>query len=203
MVPYVSLLSVRYLSCEEAPLRQDDRAWRGWTPRPSHSQQREAAIPLLREPVSTVLSVRILEALTGPRCETCGYLCTLPLGLVVVPGDVLVAELVLGHTQQEHETRHGSMSRTRWAIEDGDGIDETILELEGRKFSSNDDGAPMLCNLVCTSMGRHVHINYCRGDPCDNPETQHINQRMVPNPDQPKDWITHGLHWRRMGKPVL
>jgi len=116
---------------------------------------------------------------------------------------MLVAELVLGHTQQEHETRHGSMSRTRWAIEDGDGIDETILELEGRKFSSNDDGAPMLCNLVCTSMGRHVHINYCRGDPCDNPETQHINQRMVPNPDQPKDWITHGLHWRRMGKPVL
>ncbi|KAF8491332.1 hypothetical protein F5888DRAFT_1057818 [Russula emetica] len=114
------------------------------------------------------------------RCETCGYLCTLPLG----------------HPQQEHETRHGSMSRTRWAI---DGPDGTSLELEGRRFSSNDDGAPMLCNLVCTSMGRHVHIDYCRGDPCDNPETQHIDERMVPNPEQPKDWITHGLHWRRMG----
>lgn len=88
------------------------------------------------------------------------------------------------------------MSRTRWAI---DGPDGTSLELEGRRFSSNDDGAPMLCNLVCTSMGRHVHIDYCRGDPCDNPETQHINERMVPNPEQPKDWITHGLHWRRMG----
>ncbi|KAF8488922.1 hypothetical protein F5888DRAFT_1622603, partial [Russula emetica] len=113
------------------------------------------------------------------RCETCGYLCTLPLG----------------HPQQEHETRHGSMSRTRWAI---DGPYGTNLELEGRRFLSNDDGAPMLCNLVCTSMGRHVHIDYCRGDPCDNPETQHINERMVPNPEQPKDWITHGLHWRRM-----
>jgi len=88
------------------------------------------------------------------------------------------------------------MSRTRWAI---DGPDGTSLELEGRKFSSNDDGAPMLCNLVCTSMGRHVHIDYCRGDPCDNTETEHIHERMVPNPDQPKDWITHGLHWRRMG----
>ncbi|KAI9460718.1 hypothetical protein F5148DRAFT_1377366 [Russula earlei] len=114
------------------------------------------------------------------RCETCGYLCTHPLG----------------HPQQEHETRHGSMSRTRWAI---DGPDGTSLELEGRKFSSNDDGAPMLCNLVCTSMERHVHIDYCRGCPCDNPELQHINERMVPNPDMPKDWITHGLHWRRMG----
>jgi hypothetical protein len=51
-------------------------------------------------------------------------------------------------------------------------------------------------------MGRHVHIDYCRGDPCDNPETQHINERMVPSPDQPKDWITHGLHWRRMGEFV-
>ena len=92
------------------------------------------------------------------------------------------------------------MSRTRWAI---DGPDGTSLELEGRRFSSNDDGAPMLCNLVCTSMGRHVHIDYCRGDPCDNPETQHINERMVPSPDQPKDWITHGLHWRRMGEFVI
>ena len=88
------------------------------------------------------------------------------------------------------------MSRTRWATYSPDG---TSLELEGRKFSSNDDGAPMLCNLVCKLMGRHVHIDYCRGDPCDNPETQHISERMVPNPDQPKDWITHGLYWRRMG----
>ena len=111
-----------------------------------------------------------------------------------------VAEFILGHPQQEHETRHGSMSRTRWAI---DGPDGTSLELEGRRFSSNDDGAPMLCNLVCTSMGRHVHIDYCRGDPCDNPETQHINEIMTPNPEQPKDWITHGLHWRRMGKFVI
>ena len=144
-----------------------------------------------------------MGVLTGTRCETCGYLCTLPLGLVVTPSSVLVAELVSGHSQQEHETRHGPASRTRWAVESGDAIDETILELEGRKFSSNDAGPPMLCNFVCTSMGRHVHIDYCRGDPCDNPETQHINQRMVPDPDHAKDLITHGLHWRRMGKPVL
>ncbi|KAF8270139.1 hypothetical protein EI94DRAFT_1572222, partial [Lactarius quietus] len=117
------------------------------------------------------------------RCETCGYLCTLPLG----------------HAQQEHETRHGSMSRTRWAI---DGPEGNSVELDGRKFSSNDDGAPMLCNLVCTSMGRHVHIDYCRGVPHDNPEVLHIDERMVPNPDQDKDWITHGLHWRRMAHPL-
>jgi hypothetical protein len=107
------------------------------------------------------------------------------------------ADSSLGHTQQEHETSHGSMSRTRWAV---DGPEGSCIELGGRKFSSNDDGAPMLCNLVCTSMGRHVHIDYCRGDLHDNSEVLHIDERIVPNPDQAKDWITHRLHWRRMGE---
>ncbi|KAI9443933.1 hypothetical protein H4582DRAFT_2125919, partial [Lactarius indigo] len=117
------------------------------------------------------------------RCKNCGYFCTLPLG----------------HTQQEHETSHGSMTETRWAV---DGPDDASLELGGHKFSSNDEGAPMMCNLVCSSMGRHIHIDYCRADvngPCDVAEVQHINDRIVPEPDKPKDAVTHSLYWQRMG----
>ncbi|KAJ7087696.1 hypothetical protein C8R43DRAFT_1244821 [Mycena crocata] len=117
------------------------------------------------------------------RCQNCGYFCTLPLG----------------HPQQEHETSHGSMSRTTWSI---NGPDDTILELKGRKFASNDDGAPMMCNLVCQDMGRHVHIDYCRaaGDgPCDGQEIEHIDAPLRPNPDQPKDWVSHSLFWKRTG----
>jgi len=117
------------------------------------------------------------------RCKNCGYFCTLPLG----------------HTQQEHETSHGSMTQTRWAI---DGPDEADIELGDRKFSANDEGAPMMCNLVCSSMGRHVHIEYCRAGGnarCRGAELQHINARMIPNPDRAKDAITHNLYWRRMG----
>ena len=93
------------------------------------------------------------------------------------------------------------MAQTRWAV---DGSDDTTLEVAGRKFSSNDDGAPMMCNLVCSSMGRHVHIDYCRADeiglgPCNDVRVQHINRRMLPEPDKPKDAITHGYSWRRMG----
>jgi hypothetical protein len=105
-----------------------------------------------------------------------------------------------GHTQQEHETSHGSMTQTRWAIDGPDGIG---VELEGHKFSSNDNGGPMMCNLVCSSMGRHVHIEYCRseeGTVCEGAEVQHINARTVPDPDRPKDAVTHNLYWRRMGK---
>jgi hypothetical protein len=145
--------------------------------------------------VGKLARLRFFLALINSRCETCGYICTLPLGSIIAPDILTVAEFSLGHSQQEHETRHGVMTRPRWAI-DGPGTD---LESEGRKFPSNDDSAPMLCSLVCTSMGRHAHIDYCRGNPCGNLETQHIDERMVPNPDEPKDWITHSLHWRRMG----
>lgn len=113
------------------------------------------------------------------RCGACGYICTPPLG----------------HTRQEHETRHGPMPRTRWAV---DGPEGSCNELGEHKFSSNDEGGPMLCNLQCMSKRRHVHIDDCRGDPHD-PEAVHINERIGPNPEQAKDWITHGLHWCRLG----
>ena len=83
-----------------------------------------------------------------------------------------------------------------------EGPDDAGLELEGRTFSSNDEGAPMMCNLVCSSIGRHVHIDYCRASrnaACYGAEVQHIDARMVPNPDRPKDAVTHSLHWRRLG----
>ncbi|KAI9443812.1 hypothetical protein H4582DRAFT_1039790 [Lactarius indigo] len=117
------------------------------------------------------------------RCTNCGYFCTLPLG----------------HSQKEHRTSHGSMTQSRWAVDGPDGVS---LELGGRKFSSDDEGAPMMCNLVCSSMGRHVHIDYCCAGEngfCDGAEVQHINGRMAPDPDRPKDAITHSLYWRRMG----
>lgn len=104
-----------------------------------------------------------------------------------------------GHTQQEHETSHGSMTQTRWAIEGPDGIG---VELRGRKFAANDEGTPMMCNLVCSSMGRHVHIDNCRtaeGTPCSGTEIQHLNARMIPDPDKSKDAVTHRLYWHRMG----
>ncbi|TFK93593.1 hypothetical protein K466DRAFT_91996 [Polyporus arcularius HHB13444] len=118
------------------------------------------------------------------RCPDCGYYCTLPLG----------------HTQQEHETLHGSMSKTSWAVEGPDG---TVLEVNGRRFGQNDDGAPMLCSMYCRSLGRHVHVDWCRraNDPagCGGPEHAHILVHMQPRPSEAKDWITHRLYWERTG----
>ena len=91
------------------------------------------------------------------------------------------------------------MSKTRWAV---DGPDDTVVELAGRKFGVGDDGAPMICSLFCSAMGRHVHIDYCRSEslPCQGSELQHIQTPLRPNPDRPKDWISHSLYWKRIGK---
>ena len=50
----------------------------------------------------------------------------------------------VGHSQTLHETRHGSMTAAKWLV---DSPDDSI-ELDGHRFGSGDDGAPMLCNLV-------------------------------------------------------
>jgi hypothetical protein len=105
-----------------------------------------------------------------------------------------------GHKQREHDTSHGSMSKTRWVV---DGADGTTFELDGRKFAADDTGAPMMCNLVCQAMGRHAHIDYCRTTPgavCSGAGIQHCTSRLSPYPDCPKDWVTHSLYWRRMGE---
>jgi hypothetical protein len=41
------------------------------------------------------------------------------------------------------------MSKTRWAI-DGD---EAVIQVQGRKFGANDDGAPMLVRVVFSLLG--------------------------------------------------
>ncbi|KAG8713463.1 hypothetical protein FRC11_012070, partial [Ceratobasidium sp. 423] len=80
------------------------------------------------------------------RCPNCEYLCTLPLN----------------HGQQLHETSHGSMITTQWVIQPDEDDEDPAYELQGRKFGSGDEGAPMLCNLVCAAQGRHAHIDFCR-----------------------------------------
>ncbi|PVF98363.1 hypothetical protein CPB86DRAFT_733118 [Serendipita vermifera] len=114
------------------------------------------------------------------RCNQCGYYCTHPLG----------------HSQDEHRTKHGSMDRTEWIIE---GDDDTFLELQGRKFATGDNGAPMLCSMVCKTQGRHVHISPCRAkDPalCQEGGVEHIRGKKL---DKEYDWVSHKHFWTRSG----
>ncbi|CAG8654608.1 15134_t:CDS:10, partial [Acaulospora colombiana] len=93
------------------------------------------------------------------RCKYCEYFCTLPLG----------------HSQQEHETSHGSMLRAEWIV---DGDDNAFYELEGHKYVTGDSD-------TC----RATDPNQCNGS-----DIEHI---QGPIRSQYMDWITHKEFWRR------
>ena len=59
----------------------------------------------------------------------------------------------------------------------------------------------MLCSLVCSALGRHVHVDYCRAEQgnCHGQQLEHIDAPMLPRPDKPKDYISHPLFWERIG----
>ena len=91
------------------------------------------------------------------------------------------------------------MSKVKWSVK---GSEDTVFEVNGHKFATNDNGAPIMCNLYCADLERHVHVDYCRSDDptsCGGAEIQHLSTRMQPNPEKAKDLITHSLYWKRMG----
>lgn len=56
--------------------------------------------------------------------------------------------------------------------------------------------------MLCSALGRHAHIDYCRtqpGDVCHGNGYEHVPTSILPHPDMAKDFISHELHWRRTG----
>lgn len=87
------------------------------------------------------------------------------------------------------------MGQTEWIVE---GDDDATLEVQGHKYATGDSGAPMLCSLLCETLGRHVHVDDCRpeGGKCVGAELKHI---VHPKENLDKDWVTHRLFWARSG----
>ncbi|CAB5384282.1 unnamed protein product [Rhizophagus irregularis] len=116
------------------------------------------------------------------KCQFCEYYCTLPYG----------------HTLHTHDTGHGIMTQTEFTGEDN------VFEYAGYKLRVGDQGTFVLCNLFCKGLGRHRHIDYCQNvinckDENQGRDIQHINEKVLPNPDKPKDFISHKLFWKRTG----
>ncbi|PKB94841.1 hypothetical protein RhiirA5_477274, partial [Rhizophagus irregularis] len=117
------------------------------------------------------------------KCPFCEYYCTLPYG-----------------HPQIHDTKHGNMAQTEFTGEDSE------FEYAGHKLKVGDRGIFVLCNLFCKDLGRHRHIDYCKneencqsGNQGQGQDTQHINVKVQPNPEKPKDFISHKLFWERTG----
>ena len=180
---------------------------------PASYSMRVRMITVWNRTLSIIVKKGQLPSLHVSPQLTYGQMCELPVLLHASLGCVIIVQAQIakancfvssGHSQQEHETSHGSMSNVRWSV---DGPDEEGLEVGGRRFSTNDEGAPMMCNLVCKALGRHVHIDYCRAeDPAEcrgNNEVHHVSRKLQPEPGRPKDFLTHSLFWKRSGEAIV
>lgn len=114
----------------------------------------------------------------------------------IVSQGILLESKSVGHPQALHETSHGSMSHTQWVLDSPDGS----VEVNGHRYGNNDEGAPLLCNLYCTSVGRHVHVA-----PCIDSAVRHYGEgrehasAIQSRTGDPLDWISHRLHWEKSG----
>ncbi|KAG8833320.1 hypothetical protein FRC17_010895 [Serendipita sp. 399] len=103
-------------------------------------------------------------------------------------------EFIPGHPQPEHNTSHGSMTHTEWVVE---GDEDATFQIKGHRYAAGDSGAPMLCSLLCTDQGRHVHVDKCNPDEygrCYGKELEHMDVLGAK-----QDWISHRLFWGRSG----
>ena len=93
------------------------------------------------------------------------------------------------------------MSNAVWFVH---GEHDGTVEVEGRKYAAGDPGDPMLCSLVCKSLGRHIHVDTCRsssgGGACGGgPGIQHTND---PDSNENEDLISHRVFWGRSGEEM-
>lgn len=139
------------------------------------------------------------------RCPHCDYYCFLPLGSCYLDPIIerirLIDKLLPGHPQKEHETSHASMKTPPWA-----GDPNTAGNSMSHTSELTEPGYPQLCSSRCRDLGRHAHVDYCRTSkndgPCSENSVEHMEGLMHPNPDLPKDWISHEAFWARSGTSI-
>ncbi|KAJ3110211.1 hypothetical protein HDU96_006820 [Phlyctochytrium bullatum] len=82
-------------------------------------------------------------------------------------------------------------------------MEDDEFEFGTHKFNRNDSGKCFLCQLHCKELKRHTHIDWCRHPDqphlCKRDGCRHINEKLMPDPNRPKDFVTHETLWKRTG----
>ncbi|KAH3761867.1 e3 ubiquitin-protein ligase trip12 [Pelomyxa schiedti] len=97
--------------------------------------------------------------------------------------------------QINHAAAHGNMIKTQFVSSGKD------IDLDGRLYGAGEPGVAELCNMFCNKLGRHIHILPCTAEgnePCSHTGEggiRHATATYLPNPDSPKDELTHKGYW--------
>ncbi|KAJ3120912.1 hypothetical protein HK098_004124 [Nowakowskiella sp. JEL0407] len=115
------------------------------------------------------------------------------------PGCLNYCKLPTGHTSL-HDTDHGNMVNAHFA-----GAAGSKYMLDNFIYSAGNDARVFLCSTFCNNLGRHKHITFCEENRCTKVESRnaykHIDtkDKIYPEPDRQKDYISHVEFWRRSG----
>ncbi|XP_075241104.1 uncharacterized protein LOC142336282 [Convolutriloba macropyga] len=86
-------------------------------------------------------------------------------------------------------------------------IDVTAKNGDTRKYIVGEHAKAEICHVLCTALGRgHIHLVECDSvDPsacvysAKNDGRRHQTSKYYPNPEMPKDEITHDAYWALVG----
>ncbi|RUP42941.1 hypothetical protein BC936DRAFT_137866 [Jimgerdemannia flammicorona] len=165
-----------------------------------------------------------IESSNGSFCETkcpyCEYYCTLPYGHPQMEHETAHGNFNNLHFNELSVIQVETLYLTISALS----IQATRFKLFSALWTTNSSitgspstraiGAvasyaiwyvqynPNTQTAFCKDLGRHKHIDYCQSaasTTCSGEGIQHISEKINPDPDRPKDFVKHGLYWKRMG----
>ncbi|XP_075243180.1 uncharacterized protein LOC142337658 [Convolutriloba macropyga] len=120
-------------------------------------------------------------------CPTCENICDKPVDHVEC-GDVL------------HHVRHGNMRNCFFAANEDD------IQVGSHKYKVGEPAVAEMCHVFCKTLGRgHAHIVECNNLPGHCYYTtredgrRHETAKYHPNPEVPKDEMTHEAYWAMIG----
>ena len=121
------------------------------------------------------------------KCPTCENICDKHVNHEQ-NGDVL------------HHVRHGNMRNRSFVANEDD------IQVGSHKYKVGEPAVAEMCHIFCNSMGRgHVHIVECDNLPgrcyynAREDGRRHQTTNYYPNPEIPKDEMTHEAYWAMIG----
>ena len=100
-----------------------------------------------------------------------------------------------------HHTRHGNMRKCFFVA------NEDEIQVGTHKYKVGEPAVAEICHVFCKSLGRgHIHIVECDSEDSTaciysarKDQRRHESTRYHPNPEKPKDEITHKAYWASVG----
>ena len=135
----------------------------------------------------------------GHSCSTEVHFC-----MAICPTCENICNKAVNHEHDGdllHHARHGNMRKCFFVATEDD------IQVGTHKYKVGEPAVAEMCHIFCNTLGRgHIHIVECDSeDPtacvysAKDDRRRHESTKYQPNPEVPKDEITHEAYWASIG----